>query len=341
MAVRTTGRSASLADLAALVVGPRGERLADIADVRLDDGPQCAAASSLGHPLLRVGLRGPDGARARRETEQRLRDHHGVLFEGPPTIGVADADQPADARSWAITRWAPLAKGAYAIATAAPGRVVLVWPNGDPRARATAEVVTGFERPVGVGPPRWTAASAPLIEATIVGEDSAALVVQAAAAVRALGEVSSIAAADCTPCRVSGAMRLELDRDLMARLGVSAAEVAEVARLLRPQHVTSLQSGAKEIDVTIGVRDVDRWLDLPVTAQGGADVRLRGIANARSEHQPDQLMHVDGRRAVTVWAQGQPGVAAATVRAALARVLPTATLAPADLRALEALPWTP
>ena len=343
MNVRITGRPSTLADLGALVVSPLGVHLEDVADLRRDEVPRCAVASSLGQPLLRVGLRGPDGdrARARREIARRLRDHRALLFEGVPTIGVADADRPADARAGAIEHWAPLDAGAYALATAAPGRIVLIWPDGDPRARATADLVAGFERPVGVGPPRWTTAAAPLIEATIVGDDSAALVVQAAAAVRALGELPSIAAADCTPCRAGDAMRLELDRDLMARLGVSAAEVAEVARLLRPQHVTSLTIGAAELDITVGVRDVDRWLDLPVTAQGGAVVRLRGIANVRSEPQLDQLMHVDGRRAVTVWAQGQPGVAAATVRAALARVLPTATLAPADLRALEALPWTP
>ena len=340
--LRLAGRMSSVADVSALIVGPTGERLQDIADVRLDDVPRCQAASGLGYPLLRVGLRGTDDdrARARREVQQRLRDHGALVFESAPTIGVADADHPADARGWAIEHWAPLEQGAYAVATAAPGRIVLLWPDGDPRARATAAAVAGLERPAGVGPPRWTAAAAPLIEATIVGEDSAALVVQALAAVRALGDIPSIAAADCTPCRAGVAMRLELDRDLMARLGVSAAEVADVARLLRPQHVASLSIGAAAIDVTIGVRDVDRWLDLPVTAEGGAVVRLRGIANARSDHQPDEVMHIDGRRAVTVWAQGKPGVSAATVRAALARVLPTATLAPADLRALEASPWT-
>lgn len=54
---------------------------------------------------------------------------------------------------------------------------------------------------------------------------------------------------------------------------------------------------------------------------------------------PAEILHLDRQRAVVVRVRGEAGTPTGVVRAALARALPGARIAPTDLRALEAEPW--
>ena len=83
----------------------------------------------------------------------------------------------------------------------------------------------------------------------------------------------------------------------------------------------------------------DDWSALPVAVRDGVAVRLSDVATISAAEGPAEILHLDGRRAIVVRAQGLEDTPANDVRAALARALPGATIARTDLGALEAEPW--
>ena len=335
------GAVTSVTELDAVKIGPRGVPLEDLAAVRLATDHACTVAGTVGAALLRAGLRGPDDARAqaRRAIEERWRSVGATVLAGPMTVGVAETGDP----DGMLATWGSSVDDGIALTSTTAGRVVLLWPGHDPTTSATARAVQSAAELTELGPIRWAVSAAPLVEATVRGPDTAALLGQARAAVVALRDLPAIAGAGCQPCRLGTAFDVELDRDRMARLGVSAADVADAVRWAHPrQAATMLAADGTVVTVTVGFRAGDdrAWLQQPLTSAAGATITLADVATVRTAAQADEVLHVDRQRAITVWAQGRPGTSSSTVRAALAKALPGATLAAADLRALEAEPWS-
>ena len=342
LTVGVRGSSSTLEELVATVVGGREVpvRLEDVGRVSLVDRPACRVGGTRGAALLRVGLRGTgdDLIRARREVERRLRDLGATLVARPMTVGTID-DIGA---LFELDMLAASFEGAHVIVPVGSRGVIVLWPGRDPdTARTAREVVADTPDVALLG--RWALRDRPLLEGTLRGDDADALLGQAQAAVGALMGGSSTNTAGGAPCGVDSVPRIELDRARMAALGVSAADVAEALRWGQPRPVGTLRTGSQMIDITLALaHDLGwaGWEQLPVASRDGAVVRLADIASVSTDARPGELLRIDGRRAITVWAQGAPGSSTRAVRAALARALPGATIAPADLRALEAEPWS-
>jgi multidrug efflux pump subunit AcrB len=340
-AVRTAGALSSLADVAELVVDGQGARVQDVAAVSLADAPTCRVAGTA-DTIVRVGLRGhgDELARVHDELVRRLAVGGARPLRPPISFGVGETARPLDDRGQVAARWAEGLDGGLALSPDHGNRVLLLWPGRDPASRDTARQALDASARIPGVPVRWALTASPLVEATIVGDDVDALVAQGRAAAAAVAASAGIAAAGCESCARSAVTRVELDRPRMARLGVAAADVGGALRLLRPQLVTNLIDGNLIIDVTVrAAGGVAAWGNLPVARGSAGLVRLADIAVLRVEDGAAEIVHVDGRRAITVWAQGAPGVPSGKVRAALARALPGAIIGAVDLRALEAASW--
>lgn len=345
--IRAIGPARSVADLAGLVVDPRGGTLADVGTVRLADEPDCVAAADVPDAVvLRAGLRGPaeDEDRVRRAVAEAVRGAGGTPLALPITVGVVELATAGDGRPGAAPRWAQRSIEAVVLEPRGARHAIVLWPGHDPAARATATAVAALGSLPGVGAARWAVTSAPLLEATLVGRDVDVLRGQARAAVEALGGDGRIAAAGCTPCRTADAMHVDVDRTALARYGVSGSALADAIRWTRPRSVGTFElTNGTSVGLTLTVGDgddVQRWADLPVATPSGPTIRIRDVATVRVGDTADEILRVDRQRAVVVWAQGRVGVSASTVRAALAKALPGATIAPADLDALAATAWS-
>lgn len=323
----------AVADPAALPVDARGTRLADVADLALEPRPTCLHLAEHSE-RLRIGLVGSRGERARTRARvgERLRPYDGHTIEPGVTVGLV-AGARAELDAWAR----PL--DAFAVALAEPGQVMVVLPGRDPRALDTARQVVAAGAPPSASV-RWVTTAAPLWEATLVGADRAALVAQARAAVEALDGQGALAAAGCPACATRHRLQLDVDRDRAATLGVAVEQIRRTLAATAGEVVATWRSPDGDVDLTLEVQDGAAGLsELPLAAVGGVLVRVGDVTRVSEANELAWHLRVDGRAAVTVWAQGRPGTGAAAVKAALARALPGARLAPADLDRLVATPW--
>ncbi len=346
--IRTAGVARSVVDLEGLVVDARGGTLADLGTVRMVDEPDCAlAGAGPDTVVLRAGLRGAaeDEDRVRRAIAEAVRGVGGAPLALPITLGVVDLANAGDGAPGPARQWALRSLDALVLEPRGARHAIVLWPGHDPAARATATAVAALGSLPGVGAPRWALTGSPLLEATLVGRDVDALRGQARAAAEALGGDRRIAAAGCTPCRTDGALHVEIDRTALARYGLSRSALADALRWTRPRPAGTFElangsSIALTLTVGDGADDVERWQDLPLATTSGSTIRVRDVATVRVDDTADEILRVDRQRAVVVWAQGRPGVSASTVRAALAKALPGATIAPADQGALAATAWS-
>ena len=126
-------------------------------------------------------------------------------------------------------------------------------------------------------------------------------------------------------------LRVSIDRDKAASLGVSARDVADTLRVLfGGEEVTKFQRGNKRFDVIVQLRDEDRRLpgdvsSVYVRARSGELVPLSNLVLVEEGVGPRSLNHYNRRRSVILDANlvGKPlGTALAEVRALADRLLP-------------------
>lgn len=104
-------------------------------------------------------------------------------------------------------------------------------------------------------------------------------------------------------------LRLILDYDQMARLGLTALEVAKTVRAaFDGEIVTSIRKGGEEINFRVRLKDPKKFrsegvLHLHVANQLGKLVPLNSFARFDETVGPAVLHHYDGRRSITVTAE--------------------------------------
>jgi multidrug efflux pump subunit AcrB len=70
----------------------------------------------------------------------------------------------------------------------------------------------------------------------------------------------------------------------------------------------------------------ERWMTLPVRARDGGLIRLEQVIEATEALVPSEILRIDRRRAVVLWAQARAGTSEAALRQVLAAALPDATI---------------
>lgn len=126
-------------------------------------------------------------------------------------------------------------------------------------------------------------------------------------------------------------LRVRIDRNKAAALGVSVADIANTLRiLLGGADVTKFRHGNERYDVIVQLSEEDRETpqqieNLYVRSRGGALVQLANVIDVAENVGPSSLNHYNRRRSVVIDAnlQGKPlGTALAEVQAVAAEVLP-------------------
>ncbi|HVV87060.1 MAG TPA: efflux RND transporter permease subunit, partial [Kofleriaceae bacterium] len=316
LSVRLSGTMSTIEDVAAIDVDGHGTHLGDVATISEADHPDCRVSGPAG-ALLRVGLAGDRDALAgaRRKVEERLRAAGLTLLDRPLTVGVLTLSGEPDAVQAALGDWTRSYPDANAAVPAGGREALLIVPGHDPDSRATATVVSGEPSRPGLATARWGIGTEPLYEATVTGDDLTILTRRASQAVVALSHDAAVSGAGCPACATEVVTEVEIDRARATELHVSSEELAEAVGLAQRRAVSSLIDSGRLIDITVGV-DPDRLPSVMVTAADGARVPLSVLAAPSRVEAPAQVVHVDGRRAITVWAQGKPGASRSAVKAA-------------------------
>lgn len=127
-------------------------------------------------------------------------------------------------------------------------------------------------------------------------------------------------------------LRVEIDRDKAAALGVSVADVANTLRiLLGGADVTKFRHGNERYDVIVQLAEADRMTPqqierLYVRSRSGELVQLASVVSVNEGVGPSSLNHYNRRRSVIIDAnlQGKPlGTALEEVQAVAREVLPS------------------
>ncbi len=127
-------------------------------------------------------------------------------------------------------------------------------------------------------------------------------------------------------------LRVEIDRNKAAALGVSVADVANTLRiLLGGADVTKFRHGNERYDVIVQLADADRMTPqqierLYVRSRSGELVQLASVVNVNEGVGPSSLNHYNRRRSVIIDAnlQGKPlGTALEEVQEVAREVLPS------------------
>jgi cobalt-zinc-cadmium resistance protein CzcA len=139
----------------------------------------------------------------------------------------------------------------------------------------------------------------------IFGDDMETLERAAGAAVAALSRVPG--AADVKAEQTAGlpVLRVQLNRQAMARYGINAAEVLDVIRAMGGREAGVVLEGQRRFALQVrfasGARDdPERMRALLVRAPDGQLVPLAQLATIRVEEGPAQISHEAGKRRITV-----------------------------------------
>ncbi len=110
-------------------------------------------------------------------------------------------------------------------------------------------------------------------------------------------------------------LEVEIDRNRASDLGVSVRDVASTLQiLLGGEHLSDFKRGAKQYEVKVQLRDVDRANPqdlerLYVRGAGGEMVQLSSVVRLRETVAPRSLNHYQRVRAATITASVAPGFA--------------------------------
>jgi HAE1 family hydrophobic/amphiphilic exporter-1 len=103
-------------------------------------------------------------------------------------------------------------------------------------------------------------------------------------------------------------LRIQVDRQRAARLGVPMSQVASAVRMALHGHaVTRFRGGDQDIEIYLNLRSADRrslddLRNLTVPSLSGAQVRLGNIAEVSEESSPMEIRHFEGNRTLRVMA---------------------------------------
>ncbi|MBU0706679.1 efflux RND transporter permease subunit, partial [Patescibacteria group bacterium] len=103
-------------------------------------------------------------------------------------------------------------------------------------------------------------------------------------------------------------LRLKLDYDEMAKLGLTAIDVSRTVRAaFEGEVVTSIRKAGEEIDFRVRIKDPKQFraegvLDLFISNQDGKLVPLKNFAHFDETEGTAVIHHYDGKRSVTVTA---------------------------------------
>ena len=129
-------------------------------------------------------------------------------------------------------------------------------------------------------------------------------------------------------------MRVVIDRERAANLGVDVADVANtVALLVGGSKVSTFEEGGEDYDVNAQAdpayrRGFEALPILTVPTNRGGVVPLSSVATLRSGSGPSQINRVARQRQITITANVAPGYGQSTISDALARIIQDAHLPP-------------
>lgn len=124
--------------------------------------------------------------------------------------------------------------------------------------------------------------------------------------VRFLEGLGGVTAVESDRVRGKDELRLRLDGPMLARTGLTAAEVARAVRYaLDGEVLTSIRGGGEDIDYRLCVKGLKcssprEILEIPVSNGSGGMIPLGSVARFQEGPGPAALMHRDGVRSVTV-----------------------------------------
>jgi multidrug efflux pump subunit AcrB len=124
-----------------------------------------------------------------------------------------------------------------------------------------------------------------------------------------LSGIDGVKGIETTNVKGKDELRLKLDYDQMAKLGLTALDVSRTVRAaFEGEVVTSIRKGGEEIDFRVSLADPKKYraegvLDLSIANSMGKLVPLGSFARFDETAGPSVIRHYDGNRSVTVTAE--------------------------------------
>jgi multidrug efflux pump subunit AcrB len=300
--IRVRGALESFDAVSTMPLDERGTRLRDVSAITERSETDCVVVGTQGRALVRAGLHAPRDAKV---VSKALADAGATVIPGP--VHLRDVELAGAVHERATQAQALIdagGEGWYAVVPRAGQRVQLVVAGDDP----------------------WR--GAPALQAVLRGDDLEQLVVHARAGLDALRASPMVAAAEQRGAGRAPELRLQPDRQRAADLGVDVAAIAAALRLAHGERAgTYVQDNRRRVDVVVTVDGgPERWMTLPVRARDGGLIRLEQVIEATEALVPSEILRIDRRRAVVLWAQARAGTSEAALRQVLAAALPDATI---------------
>jgi len=129
-----------------------------------------------------------------------------------------------------------------------------------------------------------------------------------------LKTIDGVSGIESTNIRGKDELRLKVDDLQMARLGLTALDVAKTVRAaFEGDVVTSIRRDGEEIDFRVRLKDPKKFraegvLDLLISNQNGKLISLHNLAYFEETVGPAVIRHYDGKRSVTITAEADPDI---------------------------------
>ncbi len=313
--IRTVGELESFDAVATLPVGQNGVRLRDVGAITERSETDCVVVGGekVG-ALMRVGLH---LAKDEKPVIKALKEAGAQVIAGP--VRVRDHAMPGAVHERAAGVRGEIERGGDG------------WFAVVPRAGQHVQLVVAGKDP-------WK--GAPTLQAVLVGDDLEALIKHAAAGLDALRGSPEVAHAEQRGAATGPELRLEPDRNRAAQLGLDVATIARALQVAHGERVGSYVRSARRAQVVVTIDGGPaNWADINVRGNAGALIPLSQVVTATTSVGPAEILRLDRRRAVVLWAQARSGTSASRLRQVLAAALPGAQIGPAEPRNLADDHW--
>jgi hydrophobe/amphiphile efflux-1 (HAE1) family protein len=186
----------------------------------------------------------------------------------------------------------------------------------------TLRVTAGEVPPFAVG-----AVSTQHVQLAIRGPDLNALAAHAKRITEKLRKVKGAVDVDNSLVEGKPELRVGIERDRAAALGVQVADIASTLQLvIGGLKVSSYGEGGEEYDIRVRAdarfrTDPATLALLEVPSQKFGTIPLASVIDAKPEEGPAEIDRLGRRRQITVMASSAPGVGDSTVRAALEKII--------------------